>query len=207
MAIIQSLKYAFYLIFHPFNGFWDLKNERRGRIESAVIIFVTLMVTYILKRQISGFLFNYNDLTKLNIFNEAMKVVIPVVLWCISNWCITTLVYGEGSFKDIVITTAYAVVPLIIVNIPLILLSNIIIKEEGTFYYFFSALAIVWTAFLIFIGIMTVHQYTPRESLLVIIATIFSMSVIIFITLLFFNLIQQLVTFSYTVYKEILFRN
>ncbi|HEY8363027.1 MAG TPA: YIP1 family protein [Tissierellaceae bacterium] len=203
---MKGLKYSFHVIFHPFDGFWDLKYEKRGNLKAAFVLLILVIITYIVQRQYTGFLFNYNDLTKLNVMMEIISVFLPFVLWCISNWCVTTLADGEGSFKDIVISTSYALAPIIIINIPLVILSRIISLEEGAFYYFFSYLSIIWSIWLIIIGTMTTHQYSLRKTLVVIPVIIIGMGIIAFIALLFFNVIQRIMGFVYTVYREIVFR-
>lgn len=206
MDIIQGLRYSFHVIFHPFDGFWDLKHEKRGNLRAACIILLVLSITYIMRRQLTGFIFNTNDLNRLNIVVESLSVLIPFMLWCISNWCLTTLMDGEGSFKDIFITTAYALVPLIIINLPLILISNILTINEAAFYYFFDSLAVIWTGVLIVLGTMVVHQYSLSRTIITSLFIIVGMGLIIFIGMLFFSLIQQMYSFVITIYREISFR-
>lgn len=206
MEVIQSLKYSFYLIFHPFDGFWDLKHEKRGSIKSAAIIVFMVGITFILRRQLTGFILNKVKLRELNILVEILSIALPFFLWCLANWCLTTLMDGEGSFKDIAITTAYALSPIIIINIPMILFSNVITIEEGAFYKFFDILALVWSGALLILGTSVVHQYSMGKTLLTCICIIVGMGLIIFIALLFFSLLQQMISFIYTIYQEVALR-
>ncbi|MGB4387782.1 MAG: hypothetical protein WBI89_01090, partial [Caldicoprobacterales bacterium] len=96
MEVLRGLRYVFYLIFHPFNGFWDLKHEKKGNLGSAFVIVGLLGVTFILRRQATGFIFNTVNLLELNIFVEIMSVILPFALWCVANWSLTTLLDGEG---------------------------------------------------------------------------------------------------------------
>ncbi|MBZ4666698.1 YIP1 family protein [Mahella sp.] len=204
--LLDSLGYSFHVIFHPFDGFWDLKHEKRGSLSAAFIIIILLIVTFVLRRQLTGFAFNTNNPKTLNIFTEIFSVVIPYGLWCVANWCLTTLMDGEGSFTDIVIATAYATVPLILINLPLIPFSHIITAEEGAFYTFFAQLAVFWCGLLIVLGTMVTHQYTIGKTIGTSLLTIVGMGIIIFIGLLVFDLLQQMITFVYTIYREITFR-
>lgn len=206
MEVIRSLNYSFHLIFHPFDGFWDLKHEKRGNLKAAIAIVLMLCVTYILRRQLTGFLFNGANLLRLNIFIEFTSVLIPFILWCVANWCLTTLMDGEGSFRDIIITTAYALAPLVIINIPLILFSNVITSQEGAFYYFFDSLSVIWTGSLIVLGTMVVHQYSLAKTILTSICIVIGMGLIIFIALLFFSLLQQMISFVYIIVQEFTLR-
>lgn len=205
-GLLDSLGYSFHVIFHPFDGFWDLKHEKRGSLPAAGIIIAVLIFTFVLRRQLTGFIFNGNDLKKLNIFTEILSVIIPYGLWCIANWCLTTLMDGEGSFTDILIATAYATVPLILINLPLILLSHIITAEEGAFYTFFAQLATFWCGLLVVLGTMVTHQYTMGKTIATSLFTIVGMGLIIFIGLLAFDLLQQMISFVYVIYREIAFR-
>lgn len=204
--LLDSLKYSLYLIFHPFDGFWDLKHEKRGSLAASGIIILVLTATYILRKQLTGFIFNPNDPRKLNIFTELTSVIIPYVLWCVANWCLTTLMEGEGSFKDILIYTAYSLVPLVIINLLLIPFSRVITIEEGAFYTFFLQLANIWSLMLIVIGTMITHQYSMKKTLFTSATTVVGMGIIVFIGLLVFDLAQQMISFVYIIYREVSFR-
>jgi len=206
MEVLQSLRYSLYLIFHPFDGFWDLKHEKKGNLKTAMLIVAMVCVTYILRRQLTGFILNEVKLRELNIIVEILSVALPFFLWCVANWCLTTLMDGEGSFKDIVITSAYALIPIILINLPLIVFSNIITLEEAAFYRFFDILAIAWAGMLLFLGTSVVHQYSLTKTFLTSICIVIGMGLIIFIALLFFSLLQQMFSFFYTIYKEVALR-
>ncbi len=204
--VLKGLRYSLYLIFRPFDGFWDLKHEKRGNAPAALIIVFLLSITYIMRRQLTGFIFNLNDLERLNIFVELLSVLIPFALWCIANWSLTTLMEGEGSFKDILITSAYALTPMILVNLFLVIISNVLTLDEGAFYYFFDGLGFVWAGLLLIVGTMVVHQYTLMRTLATTVFIVVGMGLIMFIGLLFFSLLQQMYSFFYVIYREITFR-
>jgi hypothetical protein len=206
MRYLDSLKFSLYVIFHPFKGFWDLKHEKRGSMAAAMTFIVLLIVTYILRRQYTGFIFNQNDPKELNVFVEIISVLLPFFLWATANWCITTLMEGEGSYRDIVVATAYALVPLILINLPLIPLSRIINIEEGAFYYFFGSVSVLWAGVLILAGGSVTHQYTMTKTVFTSILSVVGMGLMIFIGLLVFSLLQQMISFVYTIYREIAFR-
>lgn len=206
MKTLNSLKYSLHVIFHPFDGFWDLKHEKRGSLGAANIILFILVLTLILQRQLTGFIFNNNISEDLNIMVIFTEVIVTFLLWCIANWSLTSLMDGEGTFRDIYITTAYALVPMILIYLPLIPFSNILTTDEQQFYTFFFTLASVWTAFLLVTGTMVLHQYSLSKTLMTSILIIVGMCIIVFIGILFFSLIQQMVSFADTIYKELYLR-
>ncbi len=204
--LLKKLKYTTYIIFHPFDGFWELKRSRQGDMRSATVILTALIIVYVLRRQLTGFIFNFNIISDMNIFLQITTVALPFLLWCLANWSITTLVDGEGRISDIYITTAYALVPLIILNIPLVLLSLVITKQEGAFYNIIDGFSIVWSGLLLLIGIMTVHQFSIKKTLLTVGVAGVAMVVIVFIFMLFFGVIAQIINFVLLIYKELSMR-
>ena len=204
--ILKGLQYSLYLIFHPFKGFWDLKHEKKGNVYSAWVIVCLLSVLLILRRQFTGFILNFNKQNEMNVFVEILSVLAPLGLWCLSNWCITTLVDGEGSLKDIFITTAYALTPVVLINIPMLLLSNVMILEETVFYTVLDALSVLWAALLILRGIMTVHQFTMPKTIATIAVAVVGMIIILFLILLFVSIIQQIVSFVDLLWTELAMR-
>ena len=206
MQYVKALNYAFYVISHPFDGFWDLKREKRGRLSVALTLVALTVIMFAVKEQNTGFLFNNNRLEDINVIVDVITVTMLYILWCVSSWCLTSLMDGEGKFKEIAIATGYSLVPLVIINLPLVLVSHLIILEEGSFYFIFSNFSIIWTAALIFVSTMITHQYSVKKTLLTILLTIVGMGIILFIGLLFFSVIQQMIGFVTILYKEIRFR-
>ncbi|MFC5651910.1 Yip1 family protein [Paenibacillus solisilvae] len=202
---LDLLTLPFRVLVRPFDGFWDMKYEEKGRLTIAYIILFFLVIVQILRSQYVGFLYNFNNPQYLNSINEFKYIVLPFFLWCISNWSLTVLMDGEGKFKEILTATGYAVLPLIVVYVPTMIMSHFITMEEGAFYYFFNSAAVVWAAWLLFVGMMTIHQYTPLMTVVTMGLTVIVMGIIIFLGLLTFSLIQQIQFFFETIYREIVF--
>lgn len=203
---LQSLRYALYVVFHPFDGFWDLKHERRGTMPAAAILLALVTATYVFVRQYTGFIFNPRDLTRLNILIEAASILVPFILWSMVNWALTTLMEGKGTFRQIFIASAFALTPLILVYIPATVISNYIILEEGALYYFLMSLGTVWALGLLFFGTMVTHDYDGLKTVATSGLTLVGMGVILFLSVLFFSLADQFFSFVGAIYTEIVFR-
>lgn len=206
MHYVKTLKYVFHLIFRPFDGFWDLKREHRGSLGAAWTFVILTILTLTIEKQNTGYLFNYNRLKELNVIVDIITVLLLYILWCVSSWCLTSLMDGEGTMRDIMTATGYALFPIFLIRLPLVLFSHMITASEGSFYYIFYVISYIWTVILIFLGTMVTHQYSVKKTLLTCICTIVGMGIIVFIGLLFFNVIQQMITFAATIYKEVRFR-
>lgn len=205
----EIIKYPFDLIMHPFNGYWDLKYERSKKMNLILsfAILLLLILTNVLSSQYSGFLVNIYNPDDMNSLMEITYVIVPVLFWCVANWSLTTLMDGEGKFIEIFTSTCFALIPMVIINFPWIWLSNVISMQETTFYYFCNSFAVLWSMYLLFVGNMTVHQFTPSKTIGTILLTIVAMGFMAFICLLFFSLIQQIMSFISVIYQEIVMRN
>lgn len=202
----ELIKYPFYVIIHPFKGYWDVKYEGKGRTAIGLSILVLLTTIVILKRQFTGFIVNFSNPNELNSVDELLFIILPFFLFCVSNWAITTLMDGEGKFIEIITVTAYALLPMAIIYGLTTIISNFITFEEAPLFFLLESAALFWFLGLLFVGIMTVHQYSASKTIATFILTTVVMGVIIFLGLLFFSLIQQLFTFGETIYKEIMYR-
>ncbi len=205
----ELIKYPLYVTLHPFNGYWDHKYEQARKtnlIISFAIVFL-LVVTNIMGSQYSGFLVNLYNPSEMNSLMEIMYIVIPILFWCIANWSLTTLMDGEGKFVEIFTSTCFALVPMLLISFPWIWLSNVISLQETSFYYFSNSVALAWSMYLLFVGNMTVHQYTPVKTIGTIALTVVAMGFMAFLCLLFFSLIQQIVAFFTVIYQEFVMRN
>lgn len=203
---ISSLKYAKYVLFHPFDGFWDLIHEKRGSLAAATTFLVLFLLTRIIKLMFTSFQFVNAPLQYLNVFEQVASLLLPFLILCLGNWSLTTLFDGKGRFSDIYMAMCYALVPYVLIQLPAVLLSNVIARDEGSFYTVLVGFSLVWCIFLVFIGLMQVHDYTPGKTFIFLIATVLAALIIIFLLLLFFSLLGDAASYFISLYREIAFR-
>ncbi len=204
-TIKEELLYAFHILTHPFDGFWDLKHEKRGSVKGATILLAITVVAFVYQAMGQGYL--YNPYYKgINFIITISSVVLPVALWVISNWCLTTLFEGEGSLKDVYITTCYSLLPLPLLIIPATIATNFTIIDEMSIVNLISTVAFFWAGMLLFFGTMVIHDYGIFKNVITIVGTIVGMAFIMFIAILFTSLIQKIFTFGYSIYVELSLR-
>lgn len=204
--LLEKLRYSLYVIFHPFDGFYDLKHEKRGSLTAAIILYLLVGLTAVMKRQFSEYLFNPEVDTNFNILWIFAIVVGPYLLWCVSNWCFTSLMDGEGSMLDMIKATGYALTPLIFSNLAYIVLSWVLVSEEGNYVYLVDSIGKIWAISLVFFAMMITQQYTLGKSLATGVLTLVGMGLILFVFLLLFYLAQQVYTFVLDFIAEAEFR-
>ena len=201
----QELLFAFHLIMHPFDGFWDLKHEKRGSVRAGTTILAITVAVFYYDSIGSGYVTNPQG-TYGTIFGALISVCVPLALWIIANWCLTTLFDGEGSMKDIYIASTYSLLPLVLTMIPATIASNFILADEVKTLGLITGIGLVWMGMLIFFGTMVTHDYTIGKNILTVLATLVGMICIMFIAILFSTLLGKLVSFITNIVTEIQYR-
>lgn len=202
----KTLRYSLYVIFHPFDGFWDLTHEHRGSIGAANIILLLALMTQVWTWTYSAFPYYFPQWEYFNLFMRIVPSVVLFLIWCIANWCLTTLMDGKGKLSQIYMATAYAFTPYVLIRIPLIFLTYILTYEEATYYNVFANLSTLWCLILIIAAMMMIHDYTVGKAVFSSLLTILAMMVIIFLIVMFFSLITQSLGYFVSLYKETAFR-
>jgi len=205
-SLKEEMLYCFHLIFHPFDGFWDLKHEKRGSMRSAFLILLITIAAFCYQSIGTGYIFNPRQSSYMNIFAQVLAVSMPLILWCVANWCLTTLFEGEGSMKDIFIAACYSLTPLPLLMVPSVILSNVLSKNEGQIITLLSSIAFIWMGLLVFFGMMVTHDYSMVKNILTSVGTIVGMAFIMFIAILFTSLMAKIVSFISSIVIEIQYR-
>jgi len=202
----KTLRYSLYVMTHPLDGFWDLTHEKRGSLAAANIIIGLAVIVEVLRLTLTNFQFVTVNMEYFNSVIVAMRILLPVGLWTVANWSLTTLMDGKGRMSEIYMSVCYALAPYVIINIIMIVLSQFITFEEGAIYRVLAGFAAVWTGILILAAMMMVHDYSLLKTLFSSLLTIVGMGVIVFIFVIFFSLISDAVAYFVSLYKEIIFR-
>ena len=202
----KSLKFAFYCMTHPVDGFWDLTHEHRGSYAAANTILIATLVIRLAKLRFTSFLFLQVYWEELNIFLYLASVLFPLALWVIGNWALTTLFDGKGKLGQVYMATCYGLIPYPVIQFPLMLLSNMVTVEEGQFYSVLSAISLVYAALLIISAMGQIHEFSAGKNLLFVVASLFAMLVQVFILTIFFSMISQGVLYFISLVREFLFR-
>jgi hypothetical protein len=194
---------SFYVLFHPFQGFYNLKYEKKGSLAIAFVLFGLVAVEAVLQRTALSFSFNQYNPKYVVVLFVGICSLATSLFFILSNWCFTTLMDGKGWLRDIVIFTAYAQLPIIIINLPLIFVSHFMTIDQIMLYNSCLMISTVWTLLLLFIGMLVTHDYTFGKSVIVLILTIFGIVVIAFLLLLLMNILGNITSFVSVFIKEL----
>lgn len=202
----EKLGYMFKVLSNPLESFYEIRYREKGSVPLAVICVFALSVLFTVNRVFAGFVVNNVNPQMVDGLAEMTSFFLILGVFCIGNWSVTCLMEGEGRMRDIVTVAGYAMLPITLLLGPATIVSNFITLEEGAFYQILLGAGIGWTAILLLIGVMTIHNYTLLKTLVTLVLTFAAVLIIIFVALLVVDLLNQIYGFFYSIYTEILFR-
>ena len=191
---------------HPFQVFTDVKYKGHGSLLAAIIIIALFAFTATLRITASSFLFRAVDVYNYNSLFTLATTAGLVVLWIVANWLACTLMEGKGRMDEIAIVTAYSLLPMILYNVLYTVLSYALSYEDAAILNGIMTVMTIYTAFLLIVAIMTVHEYTFGKLILSSLITVFFMILIVFVIFMMVILIQQLWNFINSLYTEVAYR-
>lgn len=199
-------KYPFYCMFHPINGYEDLKAEKSTSFWRANCILAALFVVSILAHQLTGFSYNTNRVEQLNIWVSLCSTVGVFVAFVVCNWAVTTIMDGKGKLLEIWVFCAYAMLPYVIVSAIAIVCSNVLTIDESAFYTAVQWIGIGWSAICMLIAIREVQQYTLGKTIGTLLITFFGLLVVVIVIAIVYSVFSQLIGFVSTLWSEISMR-
>lgn len=203
---IHKIIYPFRIIFHPITALHEIKYENKGSVLIANIILTLFFIETFISRTSTGFIFNMNKPTDINLWIIFLQTVVIVVLWVLTNWALCTLMDGEGTIREIWIASNYALMPQVLLTIPVVLISHVLTYEETAFLNIFNTVMVAWTVLLILLSVMIIQQYTLGKTILSMFMSAVGIIAIMFLGVLLVSLFQQVYIFILTIYKELSFR-
>lgn len=199
-------KFPSYLIFHPFDGFYELKRERKAKIWVGVTFLVLFVLFRIYQFLNESIIINYRNPNNLNTMTELLTVGLVFGLFVLGNWSVTTLLSGKGKMRDIFLVTSYALFPIILIGFPAVFISNYLTMEEMGLYTLTMGIAYVTAGWMLFLGILNIHEYGLLKTIMTFVLTIVAMAFMAFLGLLFFDVIQRVIAFITSIYDELRLR-
>ncbi|SDX13932.1 YIP1 family protein [Paenibacillus sp. CF384] len=200
---VAQLLHIFRMLRHPIEGYYELEHNNKASVASATVLLVVLFGVRLFGLYTTNFLFATMEPLQINIVTELLKLLIPLFAWVISNYLVSVINDGEGSFKNIYKGTIYALSPYIIFAIPLAIMSRGLTLMEGVIYNYSYNIVILWCALLLFIMVKEIHGYEIKETVRNIVLTIIGMLIMAFVAFILFGLSNQVWEFVYSLFQEV----
>ncbi len=199
--------YISHTLTHPLNFFEDLfYNKSKSALVGSFAVAALLVLATALESQATGFIFNQNKPSEFNIFLVLAFSLGLILLLTVSNWIVSTLLWGEGTFKQAWMGTCYALVPYIIALYVSVILSNILVLEEGALTDMVLTAGLLYSVFLLFTSVRLMQQYTFKRAVAATVLIVLVSLLLLFLLVLVYSLLRQIFVFALTLVTEILFR-
>ncbi len=189
--LLYDFKQLRYALFNPSDNAYEVTVGRTGTYLSATIFFILAFAMFVLLSVGSGFIFS-ERIRNFNIPTYTLGFTLLLALFIASNFLIVAIRDGKGTLKDIYVTTAYALSPIIFLFPLAAILGNFSTLNEAFIIEFIVGLAVVWSVILLVSSFMEIHQYSLAQTITTILLALFAMAVAVIAISLIWLVIQQM---------------
>lgn len=177
VPVLERLKEEWWFIKrfmrHPIDSAYDIRSNKKQGLAVPTILYLLLIIVYMWDYLGRGFIFRIVSGTDVSVPVVLAVLLIPLVLWLVGSYLIGTIRDGEGSFKKIYISTAYALCPYLLYG-PVVLMSTYVFTQNEAFVFtFFHTVLLIWCVVNLFITTMEVHNYFLKETIINILIILF----------------------------------
>lgn len=191
----------FHLLGHP-TAFGVMKEENRGSLWMACGVLGLTMLTRILSISSTGFIFRPEGDATVNYPLEMLQIVLLFLCFIGCSWAVGTFLDGKGRLKELLIASAYALLPYCLCSLLSTGLSNVFSLREQAFVTGLQAIGLYWSAMLIFLAMMRTNQYSFGKTVVSILFTVVAIVFILFILIMLFTLVSKITGFAGQVWEE-----
>lgn len=195
-----------HILSHPTDGFDDLREQKHTLLLFTLFILLLLFTGRVAQRQLTGFLFNTNDFSALNLATEFSRTILVFLLWVICHWAVSTLFSGKAAPREIWTVSAVALTPYVAAVWINVLLSNVLLTTESMFMTILQGACVLWAVWILLSGLIDYQEFSFWQTIGCILLTLAAMLVVVFVLVLLFSLFQQVANFIQTVAREIMLR-
>ena len=199
-------KTPFICMRHPFEGFENMRDTNTASYLVSSIIVLFWVLSELFKAQFTGFSFNEYVGKNINMTMMLIQTLGLYVLWVISSIAFRTFLAGRGRLVDVCATSSYIALPVIFANVIQIVLSQFLILEEAAFLNWISIIGVLWSAIMLIGGVKGINEYELKKSVGAILLNALGVVLIVFLFILFYSSLQQVISLIATIYSELQYR-
>jgi hypothetical protein len=191
---------------HPYDFYEELQAPGKARWTHAVWLLLLAYAARMLSLMSTGYAFETREPHEISFVFEGLWLLVPWLTGTAANWAVSTILDGEGKFREIAVGSAYALVPYILFAVPVTLLTQMLSLDESSTYALFRNAVYAWVIWLLIVMIRTLHDFEPGKVVGICILTLIGVFIIWFVAIIFYGLIDRFIGFVTELVKEIQFR-
>ena len=204
VKLLRELGFIFNMIKHPLDSFYEIKKHNKASFLSATILYIIFFIELVLSNVFTGFIFNPVDVETISVMSIFTSSILVILLFVICHYLIASIVQGNGSLKNVYISTIYSFAPVIIFLPFLIIISNYLTLNEAFIHSFGNIFIYGWSFILLFFMIKETQELEVGETIANICLTVITMVLFVAFGFLFYALFDQIFTFIKDVILEVI---
>ncbi|WP_409343243.1 Yip1 family protein [Paenibacillus sp. MBLB4367] len=201
-----QLKQSFRVLKHPFEVFWEIRYSGDGSMVAAILLLAAAYVVLLLSKLATAYLFNPSGVENVSLLTLMLQYLLPWLTWVVANYMIGSIMKGQGKWTEVFVGSAYALMPFLVISLPLAVLSNVLTLNERVVYDFGNTVMIGWTLILFFIMAKEIHNYEIGETALNVVLSVLFIFAIWILLFILAGLTFQLYDFLVQVVREVSYR-
>jgi DNA-binding beta-propeller fold protein YncE len=207
-ANLSKYKYPLQILRHPVDSYNEMRNNNKYSLTAANIIIGLWFLLAILRAGYVDMDYNPDVLWEGAVYLPRlfMSTVLMFALAVLSNWSFCTLMDGKGKLVNIWISSAYAMLPMVITGYIGAGLTHVLTLDEFVFISYILAIGTLWTGALVVLSLGILHEYTLPKTIASLILTLLGVAIIAFLVILMSGVYTQLYSFVMTLINEISIR-
>ncbi len=203
--LCQQLAYVRGMLKNPADGYYGIKHEGKVSVLSATVLYGLFFALYEINKYYSGFLFKTAVDGRFDFAGDIALVLGVIALFLVSCNLICSIQEGEGTFKQLYCSLAYALAPYLLFKPLVIVLSFVLTYNEAFILTLMNGLIVGGCLVMIVLMVREIQSYTYKKSFGVLLLTAVTMLLVVVAGAIALSLLMQLWEFLYGLWREAIF--
>lgn len=205
-ALYKQLRYSTYYMKHPVDGSYGIKREKQTSNLSVLIIATLALLIAVFSKYFTGFIFSTVRPGEFTVASDLIITVIGFMFIATATYLVCTINDGESNYRQLIHGFVYSLTPYILIKPIVVFMSNYFTLNEAFLLSFTDLIIFAWVVTLIFVAIRELNNYENKETIKIILLSIFTIFIGLLIIFVLFLLVNQLVDFIKAIFREAVYR-
>lgn len=113
---------------------WLRGLKERAGLWAVPVLLALAVLAWMVSLSALSFHFRARRPDEIRLLFESGKILLPWITWCVSAFAVGEIFFGEGTFRKVLIGSAWALWPLIVLAVPVNLITHLISLDEKSLY-------------------------------------------------------------------------
>ncbi len=205
--LLRELRFMPYFLRNPADAYYGVRREGKVSVLSATILYIAVILIYIVNKYACGFLFKTVQDGQYEVGMDLALLIGGITLFLTACNLICSIRDGEGTFKQMYCSFAYALGPYILLKPISFALSFVLTYNEAFIITLLDVAALALCLMLVVMMVKELQNYSFSETFVALLLTLFTMLMIVIALIIASALVMQLWEFITAVWKEARFYN